>query len=67
MPEKLIEEMTLKLSDSHKRKLAQLAEADGITASELVRRLIAVHLEERERHFRALDAIFGARAPSPKE
>jgi len=67
MSEKLIDEMTIKLSDVTKRRLVALAEADGITASELVRRLITVHLEERERHFRALNSIFGTTATSHKE
>lgn len=66
-PEKLIEEMTIKLAESQKRRLAALAEADGLTASELVRRLIAAHLEERERHFHALHAIFGSTQTKPKE
>lgn len=65
--EKLIEEMTVKLAESQKRRITALAEADGITASELVRRLIASHLEERERHFHALHAIFGGPASKPKE
>lgn len=65
--EKLIEEMTIKLAESQKRRLSALAEADGLTASELVRRLIAAHLEERERHFHALHAIFGAIPSKPKE
>jgi len=67
MPEKLIEEMTIKLSDSAKRKLVALAEADGLTASELVRRLIDSHIEARAENYRALHVIFGESRPTPKE
>lgn len=67
MPEKLLDEMTIKLGLDQKRRLVALAEADGLSASELVRRLIEAHLDERERHFRALASIFGADAPSHKE
>lgn len=67
MSEKLLDEMTFKLTGDAKRRLQGLAEADGLTASELVRRLIEAHLDERERHFRALVSIFGATAPSNKE
>jgi predicted DNA-binding protein len=67
VPEKLIDEITVKLSDTQKRRLVALAEADGVSASELVRRLIALHLEERERHFHALNLIFGASATSHQE
>lgn len=67
MSEKLLDEMTFKIGLDAKRRLQGLAEADGLTASELVRRLIEAHLDERERHYRALVCIFGANAPSHKE
>lgn len=40
--EKLLDEMTFKLGLDAKRRLQGLAEADGLTASELVRRLIGM-------------------------
>jgi hypothetical protein len=67
MSEKLLDEMTFKLTYDVKRRLQGLAEADGLTASELVRRLIEAHLDERERHFRALISIFGDQPTSLKE
>lgn len=62
--EKLIEELTIKLGDAQKRRLVALAEADGITASALVRRLIDAHLSERARYFRAIEPIFCDDVPS---
>ena len=35
MPEKLLDEMTIKLGLDQKRRLVALAEADGLSASEL--------------------------------
>lgn len=67
MSEKLLDEMTFKITLDAKRRLQGLAEADGLTASELVRHLIEAHLDERERHFRALVSIFGEQSPSHKE
>lgn len=57
-PEKLVDEMTFKIGPDQKRRLVALAEADGLNPSELVRRLIAAHLDERARHFHAMRAIF---------
>lgn len=67
MPEKLLDEMTIKLGLDQKRRLVALAEADGLTASELVRRLIDRHIEERAANYRALHVIFGESRPTPKE
>ncbi len=67
MSEKLLDEMTFKITTDAKRRLQGLAEADGLTASELVRRLIEAHMDERERHFRALASIFGESRSTPKE
>lgn len=64
--EKLIDELTFKIGPDQKRRLVALAEADGLNASELVRRLVTAHLDERERHFRALSLIFGQDAVSDK-
>ena len=65
--EKLLEEMTIKLTAGTKRKLAGLAEADAISASELVRNLIDFHIDEREKHFRRLASIFGQNGSAGKE
>ena len=67
MPEKLLDEMTIKLGLDQKRRLVALAEADGLTASELVRRLIDSHIEARAENYRALHVIFGESRPTPKE
>jgi len=67
MSEKLLDEMTIKLGPDQKRRLVALAEADGLTASELVRRLIDSHIEERAANYRALASIFGDAPTSPKE
>ena len=67
MPEKLLDEMTIKLGLDQKRRLVALAEADGLTASELVRRLIDLHIEDRAANYRALASIFGDAPTSPKE
>ena len=67
MSEKLLDEMTIKLAESQKRRLVALAEADGLTASELVRRLIDSHIEARAENYRALHVIFGESRPTPKE
>lgn len=65
--DKLIEELSVKLTEPQKRQLVQLAEIEGLTASELVRRLIASHLAERGRYFKAMESIFGVSLPSDKE
>jgi len=67
MPEKLLDEMTIKLGLDQKRRLVALAEADGLSASELVRRLIDLHIEDRAANYRALASIFGDAPTSPKE
>lgn len=67
MPEKLLDEMTIKLGLDQKRRLVALAEADGLSASELVRRLIDLHMEDRAANYRALASIFGDAPTSPKE
>ena len=67
MPEKLLDEMTIKLGLDQKRRLVALDEADGLTASELVRRLIDSHIEARAENYRALHVIFGESRPTPKE
>ena len=66
MSEKLLDEMTIKLGLDQKRRLVALAEADGLTASELVRRLIDSHIEDRAANYRALASIFGDAPTSPK-
>ncbi len=67
MSEKLLDEMTIKLGLEQKRRLVALAEADGLSASELVRRLIDLHIEDRAANYRALASIFGDAPTSPKE
>ena len=67
MSEKLLDEMTIKLGPDQKRRLVALAEADGLTASELVRRLIESHIEDRAANYRALHSIFGESRSTPKE
>lgn len=67
MPEKLLDEMTIKLGLDQKRRLVALAEADGLSASELVRRLIDLHIEDRAANYRALASIFCDAPTSPKE
>jgi hypothetical protein len=67
MSEKLLDEMTIKLGPDQKRRLVALAEADGLSASELVRRLIDLHIEDRAANYRALASIFGDAPTSPKE
>ena len=67
MSEKLLDEMTIKLGLDQKRRLVALAVADGLTASELVRRLIDSHIEDRAANYRALHSIFGESRSTPKE
>ena len=67
MSEKLLDEMTIKLGLGQKRRLVALAEADGLSASDLVRRLIDLHIEDRAANYRALASIFGDAPTSPKE
>ena len=67
MSEMLLDEMTIKLGLEQKRRLVALAEADGLSASELVRRLIDLHIEDRAANYRALASIFGDAPTSPKE
>jgi predicted DNA-binding protein len=67
MSEKLLDEMTFKIGLDAKRRLQGLAEADGLTASELVRRLIDSHIEDRAANYRALHSIFGESRTTPKE
>lgn len=67
MSEKLLDEMTIKMGLEQKRRLVALAEADGLSASELVRRLIDLHIEDRAANYRALASIFGDAPTSPKE
>jgi len=67
MSERLLDEMTFKLTTDAKRRMQGLAEADGLTASELVRRLIDLHIEDRAANYRALHSIFGESRSTPKE
>jgi len=64
MAEKLIAEMTLRLSLDKKQKLILLAERLGMDgASELVRMLIDSYLDKSEQEYASLHSIFGKSPP----
>lgn len=60
--EKLNEKLTVALPDSTARYLRAIAEASGITPSELVRDLIEARVHDEREKYRALANIFGTAA-----
>lgn len=59
MIEKLNEKLTVSLPDSTARFLRAIAEAGGVTPSELVRELIEVRVQTEREKYHALANIFG--------
>jgi hypothetical protein len=57
--EKMLAELTVKMPPELRRQLVGVADADGVSASQYVRDLIAVDLQNRRRKFVALSSIFG--------
>lgn len=57
-PEKLLDEITLKMDIDQKRKLFGLAATKGTTASEIVRTMVERFISENEREFLAMKDIF---------
>lgn len=60
--EKLSEKLTVSLPDSTARQLRGIAEAGGVTPSELVRELIEQRVQAEKDKFHALANIFGTAA-----
>lgn len=59
MHEKLNETLGVKLSDTTRKQLKGVAEAAGISESELVRNLIEAHLAAERERYHSLHSIFG--------
>ena len=57
--EKLLDEITIKLTREQKSLLVGLAEIKGSTASEIVRAMIERFISEQRREFDSMQSIFG--------
>lgn len=57
--DKKIEQIGVKLPDDVRRALRLLAEDAGVSPPELIRELIARHLQDQRDRYRALHSIFG--------
>jgi predicted DNA-binding protein len=58
--DKLIDEITVKLSTEQKKLLVGLAEVKGSNASEVVRAMIDRYISEQKREFDSMKSIFGS-------
>lgn len=56
--EKKNETLGIRMGESMRRELAAIAEADGVTVSELVLTLVSKLIEERRAYWSRLDSIF---------
>jgi len=65
--EKLLDEITIKLTREDKSQLVGLAEIKGATASEIVRSMIQRFISEQKREFDSMQSIFGNNAQGDKE
>lgn len=59
MAEKLLDEITIKLTTTQKAQLVGLCEIKGLSASEAVRSMIEKFISESEREFLSMKSIFG--------
>lgn len=57
--EKLIDEITIKMTREQKTLLVGLAEIKGSNASEVVRAMIDRYISEQKREFDSMKSIFG--------
>lgn len=57
--EKLLDELTIKLTPTQKSQLVGLCEIKGLSASEAVRAMIERFISESEREFVSMQNIFG--------
>lgn len=57
--EKLLDEITIKLTREQKSQLVSLAEIKGASASEIVRTMIDRFISEQRREFDSMKSIFG--------
>lgn len=57
--EKLLSEITIKLTEEQKRLLVGLCEVKGMTASDAVRQMIEHFISEHRREFESMQSIFG--------
>ena len=58
--EKLLDAVTIRLSSDDHASLRLVADADGMSVSELLRSLIDAHMAEKRRQFESLQAAFGS-------
>jgi len=65
--EKMLTELTVKMTIEMRRQLIGVADADGIPASQYVRELIMLDLQNRRRKYLALSSVFSADGPTPQE
>lgn len=56
--EKKNETLGIRMGESMRMALAAIAEADGVTVSELVLKLVSREIEERRAYWSRLDSIF---------
>lgn len=57
--DKLIDEITIKLTPTQKSQLVGLCEIKGLSASEAVRSMIERFIAESKREFESMQSIFG--------
>lgn len=57
--EKLLDEITIKLTREQKSLLVGLSEINGMTASDAVRMMIDRFISEHKREFESMQNIFG--------
>ena len=57
--DKLIDEITIKLTPAQKSQLVGLCECKGLSASEAVRAMIERFISEQKREFDSMKSIFG--------
>jgi len=65
--EKMLTELTVKMTLEMRRQLVGVADADGVPASQYVRELIMLDLQNRLRKYLALSTVFSFDAPTPQE
>ena len=57
--EKLLAELTVKLTTEQKTTLVMLCEIKGLTASDAVRQMVERFISEHRREFESMQSIFG--------
>jgi predicted DNA-binding protein len=58
--EKMLTELTVKMTLEMRRQLVGVADADGVPASQYVRELIMADLQNRRRKYLALSSVFSS-------